>query len=387
MDLAFLSPLFERPGPWAAVYFDTSQIDESTPGHRELAAREVCRQLAEQGADQLTGHAVYEALWAYTHTSETAGRAVFASGGHVVLDPPLTESPHGTRVFFSALPHVAPLLELAPEEPVCLIAYIDRKGADLELRSPLGGHVVDVVEGAEAEGDDWPVHRTATADWSERRFQARVEDTWEENAAEIAEVLYGCQEETRADLLVLAGEARERRAVLDRLPPPLRLITVGSAHGGRAAGAGKRLLDEDVARARQEHVRRRTEEDLERFRAALAPSPGPPGAAEGVPARVEAAREHRIAELFVRPDGPDVRREVWVGAEPDQLAVRRTDMRYLGEQEPAVARADDALLRSAAMTGVEVLTVRHEEGEDDIPAGGLGALLRWPYREPEQEVG
>lgn len=385
MDLAFLNPLFERPGPWAAVYFDTSQVDENTPGHRELAAREVCRELAERGADQLTGHAVYEALSAYTHTSETAGRAVFASRGQVILDPPLTESPHGTRTFFSALPHVAPMLELAPEEPVCLIAYIDRKGADFELRSPLGALSVDVVEGAEADREDWPLHRTASADWSERRFRARVENTWEENAAEIAEVLFACQEETRADLLVLAGEVRERRTVLDRLPPPLRLITVESAHGGRAADSGKRLLDEDVARARKEHVRRRTEEDLDRLRTALAPSDGLPGAAEGVPALVEAAREHRIAELFVRPDGPDVHQQVWVGTKADQLAVRRTDMQYLGEQQPAAARADDALLRSAAVTGAEVLTVPREAG--DVPAGGLGALLRWPYREQEPEVG
>jgi hypothetical protein len=294
----------------------------------------------------------------------------------VILDPPLTESPQGTRAFWSALPHVAPLLDLAPEEPVCLIAYIDREGAGFELRSPLGARAVDVVEGAESEG--------ATVDWSERRFQAKAENTWEENAAEIAEVLYARQEETRADLLVLAGEVGERRAVLDRLPPALRLITVESAHGGRAADSGNRLLDEDVARAREEHVLRRTEEELDRFRAALAPSDGLPGAAEGVPALVEAAREHRIAELFVRPDGPDVHREVWVGAEPDQLAVHRTDAHFLGGQQPAAARADDALLRSAAMTGGEALTVHHEAGgHDDVPAGGLGALLRWPYQEPE----
>jgi hypothetical protein len=82
-----------------------------------------------------------------------------------------------------------------------------------------------------------------------------------------------------------------------------------------------------------------------------------------------------------------------VGPETDQLAVRRSEVHYLGESEPWSARADDALLRSAAMTGAEVLCVRPAEegaptpagradegsGGAGLPVGGLGALLRWPY--------
>jgi hypothetical protein len=74
---------------------------------------------------------------------------------------------------------------------------------------------------------------------------------------------------------------------------------------------------------------------------------------------------------------------VWVGDHPDQIAARRTEPQYLGETEPASARADDALLRSAATTGAEVLCVQPSdvpEGvSEDVPNGGLGALLRWPY--------
>ncbi|MFV2121139.1 hypothetical protein ACE14D_22955, partial [Streptomyces sp. Act-28] len=108
-------------------------------------------------------------------------------------------------------------------------------------------------------------------------------------------------------------------------------------------------------------------------------------AAEGVPALVEAAREHRIAELLIRPEGPDAHRQVWVGAQPDQVAVRRTETQYLGDTEPLPARADDALLRSALAAGADVLRVRPEI-EDDLPVGGLGALLRWPYDERETEA-
>ncbi|MBT2397134.1 Vms1/Ankzf1 family peptidyl-tRNA hydrolase [Streptomyces sp. ISL-100] len=377
MDLSFLTPLYERAGPWASVYADTSTVDESTPERRELHARQACRDLLEQGADEATGYAVYDALASYTHSAAPAGRAVFAHGGEVVLDPPLAIRPPVPVTSWSVLPRVGPLLGLAGEEPVCLVAYVDRKGADFELRTTLGSRPAGQIH-----GEEWPLHRTASDDWSERHFQLKVENTWEQNARDTAEALSACQEETRAGLVVLAGDERERRAVHDALPQRLQPLTIETGHGGRSAGADTRLLDEDVERARQEHARRHAAAELERFRAARDPSVdgGIVVAAEGVPALVDAAREHRISELLVDPDGPDAAREVWVGDEPDQLAVRRTDARYLSEREPHTARADDALLRSAAMTGAEAVMVP-PAGDDapDIagPAGGLGALLRW----------
>ncbi|MGA5096259.1 Vms1/Ankzf1 family peptidyl-tRNA hydrolase [Streptomyces lavendulocolor] len=380
MQLAFLTSLFDRPGPWASVYLDTSRVDESARERLELQARDACRTLAAQGCDPATERAVHDALTAWPRPAGEAGRAVFAAHGEVVLDPPLTRRPLAPAdVTWAALPRLAPLLDLAAQEPVCLVAYIDRTGADLELRSPLGG-----TPAGHVEGRDWPVHRTGSADWSERHFQLSVENTWEENAERIARALAECEEETGADVIVLAGDVRERHSVHERLPAEVRPLAVESEHGGRAPGSDVRLLDEDVEAARQDHLRRLAERELDRFRAARSPAGAPPSAAEGVPALVEAAREHRIEELLIRPEGPDAHREVWVGAEPDQIAVRRSDTHYLGEREPLPARADDALLRSAVMTGAEVLRVRPED-EADLPVGGLGALLRWPYADKERE--
>jgi hypothetical protein len=367
MDLAFLQPLYERPGPWASVYADTSRHTESTAEERALIARDVYRQLTEQGTDHATSQAVSTALEQLRHSTEPVGRALFATHGEVVLDPPLANRPPGTRATWAALPHTAPLLDLAGEDPLCLIAYIDRRGAEFELRGARGG-----VAAGEIAGRQWPVHRTATADWSERHFQLRVEDTWEHNAGEIAQALAATHEETRADLVILVGDGRECRAVHGKLPQQTRESTVEAAHG-----TGSRLLHGEVERLRAEHVHERAAADLELFLEARRPDEeGRSGAVEGVPALVEAAREHRIAELLVRPDGPDAHREVWVGEEPDQLAVRRAQSKPLGEPEPRPARADDALLRSAAVTGAPALSVT-AAGPDDVPVGGLGAVLRW----------
>ncbi|WP_447035601.1 hypothetical protein [Streptomyces sp. DSM 118878] len=94
---------------------------------------------------------------------------------------------------------------------------------------------------------------------------------------------------------------------------------------------------------------------------------------------VEAAREHRIDTLLLRPDGPDLGREVWAGTDPDQVAVRRSDVQTLGESDPISVRADDALLRSAAITGADVLIVPLPLPLPDEPSLSVGALLRWTY--------
>ncbi|GAA1897380.1 Vms1/Ankzf1 family peptidyl-tRNA hydrolase [Streptomyces sodiiphilus] len=376
MELGFLSPLYERPGPWASVCFGTSFTTEDAAARHELSARAAGEQLAEQGADSKTCRAVYEALAALPRTDAPAGRAVFAADGEVVLDPALAEEPPGgLQTWWAPLPHTAPLLELADGHPSCLVAYIDRTGADFELRGPLGAASAGTVT-----GEEWPLNRTASKDWSERRFQQGVEDTWERNAAVVAENLAACRTETGAELIVLAGDPRQRRAVRDRLPESDRAVAAETEFGGRAEGSSSPQLEAEIEELRAAHARRRVEATVDRFLAARAPdTEGRLDAVEGTPALVDAAREHRIATLLVRPDAPETHREVWVGREPDQVAVRRTEVQYLGDTDPEPARADDALLRSAAVTGAEVLSVGAvAKADGDLPAGGLGALLRWP---------
>ncbi|MER5442418.1 hypothetical protein [Streptomyces sp. NPDC002790] len=343
MDLAFLHPLCNRPGPWASVYVDTSRHNESTPDERSLEAQGVQRALAAAGADEATCHAMRSAVEDLRHSREPVGRAFFGRDGEVVLDPPLSTPPGQTSARWAALPHTTPLLDLAGEDPLCLVAYVDRAGADFELRS--------------ARGES-----------TERHSQLRVENTLEHNAGEIAGALERCQAKTRADLVVLVGDDRECVAVRERLPAGLHGSVVRARHG-----AGSRLLDGELEQARAEHVARRAAHDLALFAEARGQGEA---AAEGVPALVDAAREHRIAELLIRSDGSDAHREVWVGDGPDQLGVRRADAEALGAGEVVSARADDALMRCAAASGAGGLSVSPADPSAG-PAGGLGALLRW----------
>ena len=367
MDLSSLRPLFDRPGPWASVYMDTSHNTEDAARRHELRVRAAVAELAEQGAEKRTCEAVRRALADVPVSGEPPARALFACDGEVVLDQPLATAPVLPEATWAPLPRLGPLVALSDDGPSCLIAHIDRTGARLELddgrrRIPQG----------EVEGEQWPVHRTGRNEWSERHFQLKVENTWEQNAELIAgEIAKRCQA-TGARLVVLAGDPRERRLVLEHLPEQLR---------GLAVETGRDPSEEKIAQLRKERQEQRLAAVLDRFRAARGRpgehgagggQPGP--AAEGVPAVVSAAQRRQVEALLVQPGSPDPARTVWIGPSPDQVAVDRKELESLGVSRPQAARADDALVRSAVAANAEVFAVPEDSRE---PAGGIGAVLRW----------
>jgi hypothetical protein len=203
---------------------------------------------------------------------------------------PLAEAPPMPDTAWGTVPHLAPLVELAGERTVCLVAYTDRQGCDFELRTADRDEPAGTVQGL-----DWPLHRTSTADWSEQHFQEAVEQTWERNAAETAEALAEVAAEHQPDLVLLAGDTRQRRAVQDRLPAWLTPRVAQTRHGGRAPGSSTPLLDEEIARLLAERRQLRQAETLDRFHAGL--QAGHDGRAE--PGRaIAVGHQHGSGGLF-----------------------------------------------------------------------------------------
>ncbi|KPC62824.1 hypothetical protein [Streptomyces chattanoogensis] len=380
MELGFLKPLFDRLGPWASVYIDTTRATEDAAKQQKLRERSVASQLIDAGADPYTCRAVMDRLAHEPASGAPPGRAVFAAGAEVVLDVPLSAPPVSSEATWSYLPHIAPLPGLLGDEPPCLVAYIDRTGADMELRDAQRSRTVATADGKEWQGRG---HRSIPTDRYEWHYRNKVENTWNETADIIAGELARQWPESGAQMLVLTGDSRERRAVYNRLPEQIRAVTVEAENGSRSPGASRRLLDQQIAQAREQYAHARVEEALNRFRTGRR-HPGshgergvdsnPGDAAEGVPAVVDAARSHQVDTLLLGQDAPDGGRDVWIGPGVDQVAVQRGQAQALGVSKPQRARADDALLRSAAAAGAEVLLV--PEGVQG-PAGGFGAVLRW----------
>ncbi|MET9949141.1 hypothetical protein [Streptomyces sp. NPDC006341] len=380
MELGFLKPLFTKPGPWASVYIDTTRATEDAQRVQKLRERSVASQLIEAGADAYIIRTIMDTLAHEPVSGAPPGRALFAAGGEVVLDIPLSVSPPAVEATWSILPHIAPLASLRGDEPSCLVAYIDRTGADLELRDAHRREAVGQAQGKEWQGRG---HRSIPGDRYEWHYRNKVENTWNETADIIASEISRRWPESGADLVVLAGDSRERRAVYNRLPEPAQAVTVEVENGSRSPGASQNLLDQQIARAREKYARNRLESALERFRTgrgrpgehrSSTVDTGPGEAAEGMPAVVDAARNHQVATLLLTPNASDAGREVWIGPGVDEVAVQRGQAQAMGIAKPERARADDALLRAAAATGGEVLIV--PEGMPG-PAGGLGAVLRW----------
>jgi hypothetical protein len=381
MELGFLKPLFDRPGPWASLYIDTSRSTEDAAKVQELRDRSAASQLIEAGADAYTVRAVMERLAREPVSGSPPGRALFATGAEVVLDVPLAVAPPAIEATWSILPHIAPLADLRGDRPRCLVAYVDRTGADFELRD---GHRRESL--GQARGREWQGrgHRSLPEDRHEWHYRNKVENSVNETADAIVGELARAWPGSGAELLVLAGDARERRAVHHRLPERIRAVTVEAENGSRSPGASKRLLDQQIARACEQFARDRLHSALDRFRVgrgrpgehreAAALDTGPGQAAEGMPAVVDAVRKHQVATLLLSLDASDARREVWIGPGVDEVGVQRGHVQAMGVAKPQLARADDALLRSAAAADCEVLLV--PDGTPG-PAGGLGAVLRW----------
>jgi hypothetical protein len=380
MELNFLKPLFDRPGPWASVYLDTSRTTEDAAQRQQLLRRSAAGQLIDQGADGRTCSAVVDHLAHEPVSGAPPGRALFATEGEVALDLPLGRSPTDVETSWSVLPHVAPLIGYCSDRPRCMVAYIDRTGADFELRDAHRRETAGHAEGYQWQGRG---HRSIPTDRYEWHYRNKVENTWNQTAEIIAEEIVRAWPDSGADLLILVGDPRERRAVHHQLPEPLRPHTVETERGSRSPGASRKLVDAQIDAAREDYARRRLDSVLDLFRTARG-RPGEHGprgvdapvgeAVEGVPAVVEAARGHQVATLLLGYEGADPRREVWIGPGSDQLGVQRSQVQAMSCPKPVQARADDALLRSIAASHAEVLLV--PEGVQG-PVGGLGAVLRW----------
>ncbi|CAM5315582.1 hypothetical protein SRIMM317S_04271 [Streptomyces rimosus subsp. rimosus] len=130
MHLSLLQPIIDRPGPWASVYAEIPHSTEDAAKQRELSADAAARQLAEQGADRATCDAVRATLAnarADGEPADLSGRAVFATGGEVVLDAPLSGRPARSFASWSPLPRITPWAEAAADDVRCLVVYVDRE--------------------------------------------------------------------------------------------------------------------------------------------------------------------------------------------------------------------------------------------------------------------
>src|SRR5262249_17828898 len=160
--------------------------------------------------------------------------------------------------------------------------------------------------------------RNAPGGWSQPRYQRRAEDSWQHNAAAVAQVITRALRDLRAGLLLVAGDVRAVQLLRDHLPPALRRqVTLRHVPGGRGHDGSEAVRRAAIVEAVDGYVADRARAALERFT-----ERGKGGTVEGEAATLSALAAGRVDTLLLNDDRDD-ERKAWYG--PDTLCAASPD--------------------------------------------------------------
>ncbi len=371
MKVGLFRPLYGNVGHNISVYLDTSRSGENAAEEVALRWRAARQRLLAAGADASTLAAIEDVVTDPARAA--AGRALFARDGFVTFTAPLGTTPRREIARVSPLPHLMPLLAQRPPSAPHLRVVANRAG----------GEILAVAGSGEtwqqrASRRRWPVHKTSSGGWSQAQHHRRTEETWEENAKELAADVIEAANRTHAEHIVMAGDTRARSALLDHLTTRLqsRAVVVDEEVAVDSPSMG-RAVDHSVAAMAERECRAKFGDwQIQRAHS---------GAVEGLADTLAALRDSRVANLFIA-DRPSSAVMVWIGPDGADLAASQGELRERGITDQMRERADAAIVRALAATGAELhflpddLVITGDgPGPDRIafPRDGVCATLRW----------
>ncbi|HEX3003527.1 MAG TPA: Vms1/Ankzf1 family peptidyl-tRNA hydrolase [Angustibacter sp.] len=368
MRLHWLSDVLDHPAPFVTMSLDASRETPSGEQQVDLRVASLERELRNAGASADVVDAAAEAARRPTGRGGAVGKLVVACADGVVLDLTLPVPPVREEAVVGPAPHLLPAVRAMAASTPYLLVQVDRAGADLTFVGPTGGSEHESVEG----GHD-VLHKIPGGAWSQRRYQSRVEDSWERNADAVAAEVDTVVSRHAPPVVVVTGDERAVGRLRDAVSPHTaeRLHVLDG--GGRAAGVDEASLAADVEAALVAHRRSVRTDVVGRFEQAEGRQDV---AAQGLADVVEALRRAQVDELLLRDD-PTSTLTLWVGPEPLQLGSTADEVTALGVDQPQEVRADIALARAVVGSdaGVTLWDV-DTDGEVDL-TGGVAALLRW----------
>jgi hypothetical protein len=370
MDLGFLRSLYDNPecragAGYVSVYLETTPAIEKSPTKVALRWRSAREHLAADGADTPTLAAVQDHLTGRTHAA--AGLAVFGCGGSVRLSSTLTVPPPLEVSRYARLPHIMPLLAQSPRH----VAHV-RVGANREGGQVLAFSAAGTSEQATIHGESWPVNKVSVGGWSELRLQRSTEDTWGDNAKRLADTAVVAAERVQAEFVVVGGDTKERRIVLDLLPEQVReSAVVVDREASPDAPAFAAAAQAEAARRGASESRAK----LDEFRSRISGEASSRHATEGFGATLAALRDGLASAVLIDDEiFPDTM--AWIGPGMADLATEKEQLLDRGIADPGNDRADAAVARAIAGTHASLFFIPRDDANP--PRDGIGALLRAP---------
>ncbi|MFG1677653.1 Vms1/Ankzf1 family peptidyl-tRNA hydrolase [Micromonospora sp. NPDC049282] len=363
MQLSFLRPLYDRPGPWCSVYLDASRDTHDSRPQVDLRWRALKGDLLAQGADQVTVEAVEEVVRRHEPMPGDYGIAVFASRGRVVLTEYLSAPPLRDLATWAALPHTMPLVAQRGEQVAWVRVLADRTGADAMAVSAGGVPRRARVTGRQSR----QLRRVQPGGWSQSRYQRAAMEAWHHNAGDAAAATADLAERVGADVVVVAGDIRATGMIAAQLPERWQDVLVRTDAGARTGGAENTLMDDLTVQTVAEVADRRVAAALDRF-----------GVQEDVGAGLDAvvaALQRNQVDTMLIVDDASADGELWVGPEPTEIATDPAQLADMSVADPQKVRADAALLRALIGTDADLTVLAPEEAPE--LTDGVGAVLRY----------
>lgn len=363
-----IARLSQADGPFVTVYLDARSDQPQAQQQLQTRWKTVRSQLSAEGATDDDLAAIDAVVDDDAHVGGDTFAAV-AAGGRVLLARNLPEPPSADAGYLGLLPRAGTLLETAQTLLPHLVVLVDRTGADVYGFTASGDSVEEEVTGP-SQGPH--VERVAAGGWSQRRYQERAIQAWEENAREVADEVAALAKEIGARLVVVGGDDHAVHFLKEHLPGELRVeeLEGGSRHPGAdvdlEAEGVKRLVDTVVAEETVAVLRAFKEEKGQHDRYA-----------DG-PARVFEALQTASVETLLVHDDPADDRTAWFGPEGPHLGMQESDLAAMGVEHPHQGRLVDIAIRSALQTSANVRVVPSATVTD-----GLGAILRHTGTTPD----
>jgi len=358
--LADVARAYQAAGPFVSVYLVTEPGIENAGPTAALHWKALRQDLVEQGAP--TG--ALEALDALVPDAHQQGRTLVAaatSEGVAVVRHEAEPARHDIG-WGDALPRLGPVIAWEQAAIPHLVVLADRAGAD--VIAARDGRSDTLLVGPN-DGRDPGLRRSAPGGWSQRRYQQRAENLWEERAGEVADAVESAVGDVGARLVVVAGDVRAVAFLREALPARMADL-VHEVAGGRSPDGSTDEIAAETVRLVASVAAEDTVAYLRRFKEEA----GRGGrATEGVEATLAALREARVDVLLVHDDPGDERRACF-GPAGHLVAAEAGVLVDLGVDQPSDARLVDVAIRGAFTTGAGVRVI------PDVVGEGIGALLR-----------
>jgi hypothetical protein len=379
MDLTWLQPAVDRAGPFTTVNLDATRDTGGADRAVELRWQHIRRQLESEGAPKSVVERLEDVALTPSRAPGTHGRTLVATDDEVVVDrvlprPPLRDSGH-----YGLVPHLMPLVRALDGAFPYAAVEVDRAGAEITVVEPLGDGTRERTTSETVEGGHDVLHPGPGGGWSHRRYRSRVQDSWERNAAAVAEEVDRVVARHHPELLLLTGDSKAAALLTERLGRQARELVVRIEGGGRAEGTDAEAFAQHVEEVLTRHRQQHMGDVLARYTQLAGQGHR---AASGLAAVVDALRAGSV-EVLLLHDEPSSDLTLWAGENPLHLGRTREEVEALGAREIVEDRADAVLLRALVAQGGSVELV----DPADVLAGGVGAILRYDIRPPVPGAG